>query len=325
MAPAGRAQGRDHGISGPQGLYDSHFEHDACGVAFIADLTGQPGHDVVSKALTALCNLQHRGAEGGDPGTGDGAGILTQIPDAFFREVCDFDLPPAGSYAAGLVFLDKETAGTQRGQGGHRPARRGREPGRPRLARRPAPPGGLRPRRARRTAPPRAALPGRHRPAARDRAGADGVLPAQAGPAAKRYVLREPVVADHRVQGDAVAAPGPAVFPGPVRRAVPVRAGPGPLAVLHQHVPVLAARAPVPVHRAQRRDQYRAGQPELDAGPRGDAGQQPDPGLRRRARHRPGLPGAGPRRQRLRQLRRMPGTAAHGRPVAAARDTHDDP
>ena len=111
MAPAGRAQGRDHGISGSQGLYDSHFEHDACGVAFIADLTGQPGHDVVSKALTALCNLQHRGAEGGDPGTGDGAGILTQIPDAFFREVCDFDLPPAGSYAAGLVFLDKETAG----------------------------------------------------------------------------------------------------------------------------------------------------------------------------------------------------------------------
>jgi glutamate synthase (NADPH/NADH) large chain len=111
MAPAGRAQGQDHGVRGPQGLYDSRFEHDACGVGFIADLTGRPGHDVVSKALTALCNLQHRGAEGGDPGTGDGAGILTQIPDAFFREVCDFDLPSAGSYAAGLVFLDKETAG----------------------------------------------------------------------------------------------------------------------------------------------------------------------------------------------------------------------
>src|SRR5450755_848007 len=111
MAPAGRAQGQDHGVRGPQGLYDSRFEHDACGVGFIADLTGRPGHDVVSKALTALCNLQHRGAEGGDPGSGDGAGILTQIPDAFFREVCDFDLPSAGSYAAGLVFLDKETAG----------------------------------------------------------------------------------------------------------------------------------------------------------------------------------------------------------------------
>ena len=105
MAPAGRAQGRDHGVSESRGLYDSHFEHDACGVGFIADLTGRPGHDVVSKALTALCNLEHRGAEGGDPGSGDGAGILTQIPDAFFREVCDFDLPPAGSYAAGMVFL----------------------------------------------------------------------------------------------------------------------------------------------------------------------------------------------------------------------------
>ena len=102
MAPAGSAP--------TPGLYDSRFEHDACGVGFIADLTGRPGHDVVSKALTALCNLEHRGAEGGDPGTGDGAGILTQIPDAFFREVCDFDLPPAGSYVAGLVFLPATSA-----------------------------------------------------------------------------------------------------------------------------------------------------------------------------------------------------------------------
>jgi glutamate synthase (NADPH) large chain len=102
MAPAGSAP--------TPGLYDSRFEHDACGVGFVADLTGRPGHDVVSKALTALCNLEHRGAEGGDPGTGDGAGILTQIPDAFFREVCDFDLPPAGSYVAGLVFLPATSA-----------------------------------------------------------------------------------------------------------------------------------------------------------------------------------------------------------------------
>jgi glutamate synthase (NADPH/NADH) large chain len=110
MAPAGRAQVPGHSSNGPEGLYDSQFEHDACGVGFIADLTGRPGHDVVSKALTAMCNLQHRGAEGGDPGSGDGAGILTQIPDAFFREVCDFDLPPAGCYAAGLVFLPATSA-----------------------------------------------------------------------------------------------------------------------------------------------------------------------------------------------------------------------
>src|SRR5262245_32017025 len=88
-----------------QGLYDSGFEHDACGVGFVADLSGKRGHDTVAKALTVLRNLDHRGAKGSDPETGDGAGILTQIPDAFFRRACDFSLPPAGHYAAGLVFL----------------------------------------------------------------------------------------------------------------------------------------------------------------------------------------------------------------------------
>ena len=63
------------------GLYDPRFEHDACGVGFVADLSGRGGHDVVARALRVLCNLEHRGAQGGDPGTGDGAGILTQIPD----------------------------------------------------------------------------------------------------------------------------------------------------------------------------------------------------------------------------------------------------
>ena len=87
------------------GLYDPRFEHDACGVGFVADLSGRPSHGVVAKALRVLCNLEHRGAKGGDPGTGDGAGILTQIPDAFFRAVCGFALPAAGYYAAGLAFL----------------------------------------------------------------------------------------------------------------------------------------------------------------------------------------------------------------------------
>src|ERR1700761_9225949 len=87
------------------GLYDSRFEHDACGVGFVADLTARGGHDVVANALRVLCNLEHRGAAGADPDTGDGAGILTQLPDAFFREVTGFSLPEAGGYAAGLVFL----------------------------------------------------------------------------------------------------------------------------------------------------------------------------------------------------------------------------
>ena len=88
-----------------EGLYDGQHEHDACGVAFVATLTGEPSHDIVAKALTALRNLEHRGASGAEPDSGDGAGILIQIPDAYYRKVCEFDLPAKHSYAAGIAFL----------------------------------------------------------------------------------------------------------------------------------------------------------------------------------------------------------------------------
>ncbi len=87
------------------GLYDPQFEHDACGVGMVADLSGRRMHSTVAQALTVLRNLDHRGAKGADPDTGDGAGILTQIPDEFFRAVCGFRLPPPGHYAVGLAFL----------------------------------------------------------------------------------------------------------------------------------------------------------------------------------------------------------------------------
>ncbi len=87
------------------GLYRGEFEHDACGVAMVATLRGSAGHDIVDHALTALTNLDHRGATGADPLVGDGAGILTQVPDGFLRAVVDFPLPPAGSYAVGAAFL----------------------------------------------------------------------------------------------------------------------------------------------------------------------------------------------------------------------------
>src|SRR5689334_18511255 len=96
------------GFPEPQGLYDGQHEHDACGVAFVATLTGVPSHDIVFKALTALRNLEHRGAAGAEPNSGDGAGILLQVPDRFFREVTaelGFELPPAHSYAVGTAFL----------------------------------------------------------------------------------------------------------------------------------------------------------------------------------------------------------------------------
>ncbi len=95
-------------LPSPQGLYDPTFEHDACGVAFVATLTGQPSHDIVAQAIQALRNLEHRGAVGSEPDSGDGAGILMQVPDRFFREVVDFELPAAGSYAAGTAFIPGE-------------------------------------------------------------------------------------------------------------------------------------------------------------------------------------------------------------------------
>ena len=94
----------------PQGLYDPRFEHDACGVAFVATLTGVASHAIVEQGLAALRNLEHRGASGAEPESGDGAGLLVQVPDAFLREVVDFELPEPGGYAVGLVFLPDDDA-----------------------------------------------------------------------------------------------------------------------------------------------------------------------------------------------------------------------
>ncbi|MEV0264433.1 glutamate synthase large subunit [Streptomyces sp. NPDC050617] len=88
-----------------QGLYDPRNEHDACGVGFVATLTGEASHALVEQALTVLRNLEHRGATGSEPDSGDGAGILLQVPDAFLRDTVAFPLPEAGSYAVGIAFL----------------------------------------------------------------------------------------------------------------------------------------------------------------------------------------------------------------------------
>ncbi|MFB8218496.1 glutamate synthase large subunit [Streptomyces anulatus] len=88
-----------------QGMYDPRNEHDACGVGFVATLTGVASHELVEQALTVLRNLEHRGATGSEPDSGDGAGILCQVPDAFLRAETPFELPEAGSYAVGIAFL----------------------------------------------------------------------------------------------------------------------------------------------------------------------------------------------------------------------------
>ncbi|MBI1390968.1 MAG: glutamate synthase large subunit [bacterium] len=95
----------------PEGLYHPSLEHDACGIGFLANITGKPTHDIVQKGMRVLINLTHRGACGCDPETGDGTGILVQIPDEFFRNQTDrlkFDLPQAGEYGVGMLFFDRD-------------------------------------------------------------------------------------------------------------------------------------------------------------------------------------------------------------------------
>ncbi|MGI8723063.1 MAG: glutamate synthase subunit alpha, partial [Geodermatophilaceae bacterium] len=94
-----------------QGLYDPANEHDSCGVAFVVNTSGAASRRIVDAGLSALANLQHRGAAGSEPTSGDGAGILTQIPDRLLRETVDFVLPPAGEYAVGIAFLPLEESG----------------------------------------------------------------------------------------------------------------------------------------------------------------------------------------------------------------------
>ncbi len=99
------------GVPPAQGLYNPEFEHDACGVAFVADMYGRASRDIVDKGIQALVNLDHRGAAGAEPNTGDGAGILIQVPDSFCRAAAadaGFDLPEPGAYATGIAFLPRK-------------------------------------------------------------------------------------------------------------------------------------------------------------------------------------------------------------------------
>ncbi|MGH6620837.1 MAG: glutamate synthase large subunit, partial [Alphaproteobacteria bacterium] len=99
------------------GLYDRRFEHDACGVGFIANIKGRKSHAIIEDGLRILANLTHRGAVGADPRAGDGAGILIQIPDAFFRAECSalgFTLPAVGDYGVGMMFLPRDPAARAR-------------------------------------------------------------------------------------------------------------------------------------------------------------------------------------------------------------------
>ena len=108
------------GLPPKQGLYDPQFEHDACGVGFVVNIKGHKSHEIIRQGLTILENLDHRGAVGSEPNTGDGAGILLQMPDAFLRKVCSplgFELPQPGYYGVAMLFTSPEP--TQRSSARH--------------------------------------------------------------------------------------------------------------------------------------------------------------------------------------------------------------
>ena len=303
---------RPAGPPAPEGLYDPRFEHDACGVNFVVHMKGLRSHEIVQHGIGALCNLDHRGAAGAEPNTGDGAGILLQVPDRFFRDVVDFPLPAGGPLRHGHRLPPERPGEGRRGGARHREDRRQRGPAGARLARRPLRRLDDRLDGQGRRAPVPPAVPGRRRPRRR-LPRAPGLHRAQAHrararqPHRRRRLLPVAVVSHLRLQGHAHHRPAAAVLPRPQRQPGRVGAGAGALPLLHQHLPVVAAGAPVPVRRPQRRDQHGPGQPQLDAGPRGPAALEPAPG-----RARPHLPDLQPGRLRLGHLRRGPRAAAHG-------------
>jgi glutamate synthase domain-containing protein 2/glutamate synthase domain-containing protein 1/glutamate synthase domain-containing protein 3 len=106
----GDGQRRYQGLPPKQGLYDPRFEHDACGVGFVADIKGRKSHDIIRDGLTVLNNVTHRGARGAEANTGDGAGMMIQVPHKFLQKIADikgFNLPAPGQYGVGMVFLPR--------------------------------------------------------------------------------------------------------------------------------------------------------------------------------------------------------------------------
>src|SRR5665647_3060073 len=98
-----------------QGLYKSNFEHGSCGIGFVAHLKGEKSHTIISQGLDILRNMTHRGAEGADKKTGDGAGVLIQVPRDFYL-IQGYSLPPEGQFGTGLIFLPKDSSDASRCQ-----------------------------------------------------------------------------------------------------------------------------------------------------------------------------------------------------------------
>ena len=273
-----------------QGLYDPRNEHDACGVGFVANIKGRKSHDIIARGLQILVNLDHRGAVGADPLVGDGAGCLIQMPDALLRHwaggrrarpaaarpLCRRDVLPAARTS--------RRATSRSAHFEHFVARRGPGPGR--LARR-----ADRHHRARRARSSRRCRGSARRSSPRAPTIADqdaferkiltirkqtlnsvAALADEHGLPALRELYMPSFSTRTVVYKGLLLAPQVGSFYEDLRNPLTrLGAGAGASALLDQHLPVLAARAPLPLHLPQRRDQHGARQRQLDGGaPPGD-------------------------------------------------------
>ena len=319
------------GLPPAQGLYDPRQEHDACGIGFVCNIKGRKSHDIIEKGIQVLINLTHRGACGCDPETGDGAGVLIQIPHKFFARECaqlGFTLPAAGEYGVGMTFLPVERH--QRLQCEGIVERIVREEGLTVLGWRDTPIDGAAIGRVARNSQPyiEQIFVGRGKGMTEDQL------------ERKLYVIRKRAEAE--VVNSDIPDKGFFYIPSLSARTIvykglllapqianfyPELSDPdviSALCLVHQRFstntfPDLATGAPVPLHRAQRRDQHAARQRELDA--RAPVGAR-FAAVRRR--YQEALPDHSAERQRFGGVRQRARAAGHVRPLAAARDGDAD-
>ena len=266
----------------PSGLFDPRREYDACGVGFIADLKGGKSHAIIKDALSILENLEHRGAVGADPLAGDGAGILIQIPHEFLAEECaklKIKLPKPGHYAVGHLFMPQDER--LRAHCERVWMRIIREEGLEFLGWRSVPVDNSCLSEMVKAVEPvhRQIFIGRPKEM-KDQPGVRAAALSHPQGRLQRPLLRlqgprhRPLhgvaVEPHAgLQGHVPVLPGEGLLPGPVRPAARLGDGAGAPALLHQHVPVVEAGAPLPHGRPQRRDQHAARQRQLDGGAAG--------------------------------------------------------
>ncbi len=274
-------------VAGPpppaQGLYDPAFEHDACGFGFVVDLKARTSHDIVRKALQVLLNLEHRGASGCEKNTGDGAGLLLQMPHAFLAASARGSASrcPRRAITASAWSSCRPTPAEPRRPASARSRRSSREEGQTLLGWRDVPTDNATLGPTARASQPviRQIFVGAGTAIARDDAAFErklyvirrlveksvrrSAIPA-AGTSTSPSLSYRTIVYKGMLNADQLAA----FYPDLARRGARRGARDGPLALLDQHLPELVARPPVPLHLAQRRDQHAARQHQLDAGAR---------------------------------------------------------